>query len=542
MHPALEYARRLGRFQRNARLYLINNALSGVTAGIVLVLYNLYLYSLGYNTDFVGFVLFAVTIGGGIAIFPAGICVDRFSGKAILIWSNLLIGLAAIGQILFRQPVPLLVSGFVEGVAFAFTLVVNAPFLTRNSSPQERPDLFSMNISLGLITLVVGEVLGGVLPLWFRSLHWLMAPLPAWALPMLASQPDPRSYQLALLFAGIIAAPSLVPLFMLREQQPPDSNGTSIMVAVGTGPFPGTEGRMRAAQAPSLSPRHFWDIFGNRRREKSEGDRKGPLPAQHHPRPYHESAPLPRRNHGRGGGGVGVERGPLRSPSDPKRVGVTTPAPTMTTIERTRADWHSFRSNITSAHLKALLRSPFFFLMLVYLLTGLGAGLFIPYFSIFFVHRLKASSALFGLIDGGANGLTALTTLAAPWLAARIGRVNAIALTRLLSIPLLLIIGLTGILPLAALLYPFRQGVMDMSNGVLQVYSMEAVSEKFRGLANSSYQAAYQVPWAITASLSGLIILHIGYAPIFLLAALCYVLAIMVLWGRFGRAGGNIRG
>ncbi len=214
----------------------------------------------------------------------------------------------------------------------------------------------------------------------------------------------------------------------------------------------------------------------------------------------------------------------------------------MTTVERTRADWHSFRSNITSAHLKALLRSPFFFLMLVYLLTGLGAGLFIPYFSIFFVHSLKASSAVFGLIDGGANGLTALTTLAAPWLAARIGRVNVIALTRLLSIPLLLIIGLTGILPLAALLYPFRQGVMDMSNGVLQVYSMEAVSEKFRGLANSSYQAAYQVPWAITASLSGLIILHIGYAPIFLLGALCYVLAIMVLWGRFGRAGGNIRG
>jgi predicted MFS family arabinose efflux permease len=232
------------------------------------------------------------------------------------------------------------------------------------------------------------------------------------------------------------------------------------------------------------------------------------------------------------------ERATARAPSQP----LTTPAPTMTTIERTRADWHSFRSNITSAHVKALLRSPFFFLILVYLLTGLGAGLFIPYFSIFFVHSLKASSAVFGLIDGGANGLTALTTLAAPWLAARIGRVNAIALTRLLSIPLLLIIGLTGILPLAALLYPFRQGVMDMSNGVLQVYSMEAVSEKFRGLANSSYQAAFQVPWAITASLSGLVILHIGYAPIFLLAALCYVLAIMVLWGRFGRAGGNIRG
>lgn len=467
MRPALEYARRLGRFQRNARLYLVNNALSGVTAGIVLVLYNLYLYSLGYAADFVGFVLFAVTIGAGIAIFPAGICVDRFSGKVILIGSNLLIALAGIGQFLFRQPVPLLVSGFVEGVAFAFILVINAPFLTRNSSPRERPDLFSVNISLGLITLVAGEVLGGVLPIWFRSMCWLMAPLPSWAAPMLASQPDPRSYQLSLLFAGLIAAPSLIPLFMLRNQPPPGDNGGLFIV----------------------------NVEGTR---ATEGGREGVA-----------------------GEGEGT-RATARVPSPP----LTTPALTMTTIGR----------------MKAVVRSPFFFLMLVYVFTGLGAGLFIPYFNLFFVHHLRASSALFGVIDGGANGLTALTTLAAPWLAARIGRVNTIALTRLLSIPLLLIVGLTGMVPLAALLYPLRQGVMDMSNGVLQVYSMEVVSEKYRGLANSSYQAAYQVPWAVTASLGGIIIVQFGYAPIFLLGAACYILAIVVLWSRFRYSKGNIPG
>jgi len=441
MRPTLEYARLFARFQRNARLYLINNALSGVTAGILLILYNLYLVSLGYRADFVGFVLFAVTIGGGIAIFPAGICVDRFSGKAILIWSNLLIGLAGAGQILFRQPAPLLVSGFLEGVGFAFILVINAPFLTRNSSPEERPHLFSMNISLGLITLVIGEILGGALPVWFRSIHWLMAPLPGWASSMLASQPDPRSYQLALLFAGLIAAPSLVPLFMLRDNRAARSD-TSI------------PSRLLSQQAI--------EVIGSLRQRA--------------------------------------------------------------------------RANITRAHFNALSRSPFFILMLVYILTGLGAGLFIPYFNIYFVQHLRASPALFGLIDGSANALTALTTLAAPLLAARIGRVNTIALTRLLSLPLLLVIGLTGVLPLAALLYPFRQGVMDMSNGVLQVYSMEVVSEQYRGLANSSYQAAYQVPWAISASLGGVIIVQLGgYPPVFLLGALCYILAIVVLWVRFGR-------
>ena len=110
MRLVIEYVQQFRRFQRNARLFLISNVLSGVTAGILLVLYNLYLVSLGYHADFVGVILFIGTIGAGLAIFPAGACVDRFSGKYILICSSALIGIAGLGQILFRQPLPLLVS------------------------------------------------------------------------------------------------------------------------------------------------------------------------------------------------------------------------------------------------------------------------------------------------------------------------------------------------------------------------------------------------------------------------------------------------
>ena len=113
MYQLVEYIHRFGRFQRNARLYLVSNALSGVTAGIFLVLYNLYLITLGYGPAFIGVELFVLTIGAGLAIFPAGICVDRFSGKSILIWSSVLIGVAGVGQILFRQPLSLLISAFI---------------------------------------------------------------------------------------------------------------------------------------------------------------------------------------------------------------------------------------------------------------------------------------------------------------------------------------------------------------------------------------------------------------------------------------------
>ena len=438
MHLVIEYLEHYKHFQRNARLFLINNVLTGITAGILLVLYNLYLVSLGYHADFIGLVLFTGASGAGLAIFPAGVCIDRFSGKNILILSSLLIGIAGLGQILFRQPVPLLLSSFVAGVGLAFWLVITAPFLTLNSNSEERPHLFSINISLGLITLVLGEVIGGFLPGLFQSIPFFMKPWLGGTSFMLASQAEARSYQLALLFAGLIAIPSFIPLFMMSNVRP--------------------SRRMKNSSTEQSSSATWFS----------------------------------------------------------------------------RKSWDRAFFSRTTSLIKIFLQSAFFFLVLVYLLTGFGAGLFIPYFNIYFVQHLHASPALFGLIDGGANTITALLTLTAPRLAERIGKINAITFTRLASIPLLLIVGLTGLLPVAAFLYLFRQGTMDMSAGILQVFSMESVAEKHRGLANSSYQAAFQVPLAVAAPIGGLIIVRFGYSPIFLLGALFYLLTIIILWVKFG--------
>ncbi len=178
--------------------------------------------------------------------------------------------------------------------------------------------------------------------------------------------------------------------------------------------------------------------------------------------------------------------------------------------------------------------TPLLLLVLVQACIGAGAGLFIPYFNIYFVQHLGASPALFGVLNGGATAINALLALAAPWLAMRLGKVNSVALTELVSIPLLITLGLIPLLPVAAVCYLFRQGFMDMSNGVLQVFLMEAVPERYRGLANSSYQVAFQVPWALTAPLGGILIAHVGYPAVFLGGAMCYLLACGTLWGNFG--------
>jgi predicted MFS family arabinose efflux permease len=80
---------------------------------------------------------------------------------------------------------------------------------------------------------------------------------------------------------------------------------------------------------------------------------------------------------------------------------------------------------------------------------------------------------------------------------------------------------------------------MDMSQGVLQTFFMETVSQQHRGLTNSSYQAAFLVAWACGAQIGGLIIAYQGYAPVFVGAVILYSLALAVIWLRFGRKNDN---
>ncbi len=217
MRQFTEYLRQFGHFQRNTRLYLLQSAQVGIAIGLFTLLYPLYLSALGYKIDLIGLVLFFIPLGTGVAIIPAGFCIDRISHKAILIWSSMAIASAALGEILFRDLVLLCISAFVIGIGMSFQYVLNAPFLTSNSIPDERPHLFSFNVVLILATTVLGELLGGVLPVWLREHPWAML---LGLSRLLASETLARSYQIALLYGFLIALTSFIPLFLMTAYRP----------------------------------------------------------------------------------------------------------------------------------------------------------------------------------------------------------------------------------------------------------------------------------------------------------------------------------
>ncbi|WIG61524.1 MAG: putative MFS-type transporter [Ktedonobacterales bacterium] len=204
--------------QRNARLYLISNAMQAPTAGAAVVLYTLYLNALGYSTKFIGIVTVVGAIGAALGIVIASPLAHRAGYRAFLLWSNFIGGFSIAAQLIVPTPPVVLVTTLGVGISLALFLVINTPLLTTYSTAEQRISLFGLNNALVFLATIIGTLLGGFLPGWFLSAEvqssaWMQA-----LQPLLVSGAKAQAYELALLATGVIAVPSIIPVFMMREE------------------------------------------------------------------------------------------------------------------------------------------------------------------------------------------------------------------------------------------------------------------------------------------------------------------------------------
>jgi predicted MFS family arabinose efflux permease len=186
--------------------------------------------------------------------------------------------------------------------------------------------------------------------------------------------------------------------------------------------------------------------------------------------------------------------------------------------------WHS----VLSEPLALLL------LLLPPLVISLGAALLIPYLNIFFVERYRASNSTLGLAFALSDVAAGLAMLTAPLLAARLGKIGAIALTQLLSIPFLLLAGFApGVLVAGAALV-LRSGLFNLGVPLYDAFAMErsrpAVRPVAIGLVNGAYAAGYLVAPTISTRVQQ----SVGFAPLFVATACCYGVAALLMLALFG--------
>ncbi len=164
------------------------------------------------------------------------------------------------------------------------------------------------------------------------------------------------------------------------------------------------------------------------------------------------------------------------------------------------------------------------------IVISMGAAILIPYMNLFFKETFPISDKVLGTLFAVSSVITGVATLASPLLADRWGRIRALVITQLASIPFLLLIGFSGRLWIAALAFWVRAALMNMGNPLYNAFAMEQVTERERATVSGLMGMSWNIGWTIGPYVSGYMQSNpnIGFQPIFVITCTLYVLAVVL--------------
>lgn len=155
------YLARLRLFSRNVRLFLVGLFLAGFGFTFWQLLFNLYLQEAGYSKAFIGDALGLGNLAIAAAALPAGLIAGRLRVKPLLIVSQTLSFASLAAAILMPSSFGLIAFMALGFALITFARVVSGPFIMRNTTPVERPYVFSALFIIMLASGVGGNALGG---------------------------------------------------------------------------------------------------------------------------------------------------------------------------------------------------------------------------------------------------------------------------------------------------------------------------------------------------------------------------------------------
>ncbi|RLI59409.1 MAG: hypothetical protein DRO93_08460 [Candidatus Thorarchaeota archaeon] len=180
---------------------------------------------------------------------------------------------------------------------------------------------------------------------------------------------------------------------------------------------------------------------------------------------------------------------------------------------------------------------------LVVATVGLGAGMIVMFFNIFFAaeETFGASTELIGVIFGINTLVLALGSFVSPALSDRIGKVNTVVLTELMSVPFLLMISWAPTLWLAVFAYVARTALMNMAGPVSQAFFMECLTAEERSTASGVLSASDSFVRGIAANIGGWLLAQGLYRLPYVLVSGLYLLAVAEFYVFFRRKEDEIQ-
>ena len=158
------YLSHFHRLSNNVKLFLIGNAIQGMGLSIYSLLFNLYLKEIGFGESAIGGLISTTSLGISLMAIPAALIIEKFHVKHLVVVGLVLSAFFYSMQIMNVSEGSLFAFGLLASMFLALFNISVSPFYLRNSTPEVRVHLFTLNSSLNMAAHLVGYLIGGYLP------------------------------------------------------------------------------------------------------------------------------------------------------------------------------------------------------------------------------------------------------------------------------------------------------------------------------------------------------------------------------------------
>jgi MFS family permease len=216
----------IGRFHRDARLFLVTSFVAGAALSLYWIDFNLYLAALGLSTADIGVVATLASVAGAAMAFPASAASDRLGRRAVIA-GGIGLSLIALLGLIATTAFPLIIAfAALWSAGQQAVMVVGAPFMTEHSDAEHRNELFAIQFALHSVTNIVAALIGGVVAVAIAGVLGL----------------DPEgagTYRIILVIMALLLVAALGTVALLRDDRP----------------HVATRGTLRALGEPASFPR-----------------------------------------------------------------------------------------------------------------------------------------------------------------------------------------------------------------------------------------------------------------------------------------------
>ena len=223
----------IGRFHRDARLFLVTTLVAGAALSLYWIDFNLYLASLGLSTATIGLVSTIASVAGALVAFPASAASDRF-GRRTIMALGIAVSLVALVGLILTDVLPLIIaSAAIWSIGQQAFLVVGAPYMTEHSDTEHRNELFAAQFAIQNATNIVAAVLGGVVAVVIAGTVGL-------------DPAGPGTYRIILLIMAALMAAGLGTISLFTDDRPGTVAGPRLRALGEPAAFPPDPRRTRA--------------------------------------------------------------------------------------------------------------------------------------------------------------------------------------------------------------------------------------------------------------------------------------------------------